>query len=101
VDQAEPFDERMRELRAGFIAMLPSRLETMRAALRELDRAALQSEAHRLAGTGVSYGLPELTVWGRDVERKCKDGLELPALAVDLDALAALIARLAPLDAVG
>jgi hypothetical protein len=40
----------------------------------------------------VSYGLPQLTAWGRDVERKIKSGAALAALDADLDQLARLIA---------
>ncbi len=87
----------MRALRDGFVAGLPERLATMRAALRADDRATLQHEAHRLAGTGVSYGLPQLTDWGRDVERKLKAGAPLPSVASDLDAFSDLIARCQPI----
>ena len=86
----------MRALRDGFIAGLPARLTMMRDALRSDDRATLQYEAHRLAGTGVSYGLPQLTSWGRDVERKIKSGAALAALVEDLDELAELIASVEP-----
>lgn len=82
----------MRQLRDGFVAGLPARLAMMRAALRADDRATLQHEAHRLAGTGVSYGLPQLTSWGRDVEKKVKGGAPLAAFEPDLDKLSALIA---------
>lgn len=91
----------MRALRDGFVAGLPERLATMRAALGGDDRAALQYEAHRLAGTGVSYGLPQLTAWGRDVEKKLKSGAPLAAVAADLDALSSLIASLEPGDWLG
>ena len=95
---AEPFEERMRQLREGYIASLPARLETMRTALRGEDRATLQQEAHRLAGTGLSYGLPELTTWGREVERKCKAGATLEAFVGDLDELSGMIVQLMPSD---
>jgi HPt (histidine-containing phosphotransfer) domain-containing protein len=102
VDSGAAFEERMRELREGFVASLPARLEAMRVALRTDDLPTVQREAHRLAGTGLSYGLPELTTWGRAVERKCKAGEPLASLAADLDELSAMIAALAhPLDAVG
>lgn len=91
----------MRALREGFVAGLPARLATMRAALRADDRATLQHEAHRLAGTGVSYGLPQLTTWGREVERKVKGGAPLSAFAVDLEQLSALIASVEPGECVG
>jgi HPt (histidine-containing phosphotransfer) domain-containing protein len=101
VDTAEPFEERMRHLREGYIASLPARLETMRLALRGEDRATLQQEAHRLAGTGQSYGLPQLTTWGREVERKCKAGAALEAIVVDLDALSRMLLEIVPLDGTG
>lgn len=101
MDAQERFEERIRALRAGFIMGLPDRLATMRAALRRDDRATLQHEAHRLAGTGVSYGLPELTTWGRDVERKLKSGATLAALDADLDTLSDFIARVVPQSAAG
>lgn len=102
MDSGAAFEERMRELREGFVAGLPARVEAMRAAVAGDDRETVQREAHRLAGTGLSYGLPELTTWGRAVERKCKAGEPLAALVADLEALAALIAGLTqPLDAVG
>ena len=84
VDSQARFEERMRALRQGFVAGLPDRLATMRAALRADDRATLLHEAHRLAGTGVSYGVPQLTSWGREVEKKVKGGAPLVALADDL-----------------
>lgn len=86
----------MRELRDGFVAGLPARLATMQAALRADDRATLQYEAHRLAGTGVSYGLPQLTSWGRAVEKKVKGGAPLAAFEPDLEKLAAFIASVDP-----
>ncbi|MCU1280708.1 MAG: Hpt domain [bacterium] len=91
----------MRALREGFVAGLPARLATMRSALLADDRATLQHEAHRLAGTGVSYGLPQLTSWGREVEKKVKAGAPLLALADDLERLSALIASVGPAEWLG
>jgi HPt (histidine-containing phosphotransfer) domain-containing protein len=101
VDTAEPFEERMRQLREGYISSLPARLEAMRLALRGQDRATLQQEAHRLAGTGQSYGLPQLTTWGREVERKCKAGATLEAFVGDLDTLSRLILEITPIELTG
>ena len=101
MDSQARFEERMRALRQGFVAGLPERLATMRAALRADDRATLQHEAHRLAGTGVSYGLPQLTSWGRDVERKLKGGAPLLALIDDLDELSSIIASVEPIELTG
>ena len=84
----------MRALRDGFVAGLPGRLETMRAAMRADDRATLQHEAHRLAGTGVSYGLPQLTSWGRAVEKKLKSGAPLASVVEELEELSSIISSL-------
>jgi HPt (histidine-containing phosphotransfer) domain-containing protein len=94
VDSQARFEERMRALRDGFVAGLPARLATMRAALRADDRGTLQYEAHRLAGTGVSYGLPQLTSWGRELEKKVKGGAPLTALDAEVEYFASLIASL-------
>jgi HPt (histidine-containing phosphotransfer) domain-containing protein len=101
VDSQARFEERMRALREGFVAGLPERLATMRAALRSDDRATLQHEAHRLAGTGVSYGLPQLTSWGREIEKKAKSGAPLATFSEDLDELSSLIASVEPIELTG
>jgi HPt (histidine-containing phosphotransfer) domain-containing protein len=95
------FEERFVGLRDAFVGALPGRLEGMRAALAQQDREALRQEAHRLAGTGVSYGVPELTVWGRSVEQLCRQGATAGELGHALDELAALIARIAPASVLG
>ena len=83
-DTLVPFEERMRGLRAGFVAGLPARLEMMRLAQRDEDRTTLQREAHRLSGTGLSYGFPQLTQWGREVEQRCKMVVANPAMEVNV-----------------
>ena len=93
MDSQARFEERMRALRDGFVAGLPERLATMRAALRADDRATLQHEAHRLAGTGVSYGLAAADVVGpRGRAARSRAARRWPALDADLEALSALIA---------
>ena len=96
MDSQARFEERLRALRDGFVAGLPDRLVTMRAALRRDDRATVQHEAHRLAGTGESYGLPALTAWGRQVEQQCRSGASVAALDAALDAFEALILVVPP-----
>jgi HPt (histidine-containing phosphotransfer) domain-containing protein len=83
--------ERLRFLRQGYLAGLPARLVVIRAAQKAGDRTALQLEAHRLAGTGVSYGAPMLSEWGQRVERKCKSDVPLTELADEVDILSHLI----------
>jgi HPt (histidine-containing phosphotransfer) domain-containing protein len=101
VDGQARFEARIRGLRADYFAALPARLATMRAALEREDLLAVQYEAHRLAGTGLSYGFPELTEWGRTVEKAIKDGAAAAVLAAELDRLSELIVTLAPLAIAG
>jgi HPt (histidine-containing phosphotransfer) domain-containing protein len=100
VDSQARFEERLAALRDAFVGGLPARLDGLRAALAAGDRVAVQVEAHRLAGTGVSYGLPELTQWGRAVEQLCKTGAARPTIDAELeralDELAVLVASLRP-----
>jgi HPt (histidine-containing phosphotransfer) domain-containing protein len=101
VDGQARFEARIRGLRADYVAALPARLLTMRAALEREDRTTLHYEAHRLAGTGMSYGFPQLTEWGRSVEKAIKAGAESAVLAAELDRLSELIVVLAPLELAG
>jgi HPt (histidine-containing phosphotransfer) domain-containing protein len=85
------FQERLRGLLQDYLDGLPERLSAVREAFSGNDRIALQYQAHRLAGSGVSYGAPELTDWGREVERKCKEGVPLADLEPDIERLSQLI----------
>jgi HPt (histidine-containing phosphotransfer) domain-containing protein len=96
VDSQARFEERLAALRDAFVGGLPSRLDGLRAALAAGDRVMVQQEAHRLAGTGVSYGIPELTDWGRAVEQLCKAEAPTTELGRALDELALLVASLLP-----
>jgi HPt (histidine-containing phosphotransfer) domain-containing protein len=88
------FQERLRGLLQDYVAGLPGRLTALREAVVLNDRVGFQHQAHRLAGTGLSYGAPELTDWGREVERKCKAGVPLTELEPDIDRLSRLIGAL-------
>jgi len=50
-------DERLRELRARFLADVPRRLDRVQALLKT-DRDAARREAHNLKGTAASLELP-------------------------------------------
>lgn len=96
MDSQARFEERMAALRDTFVGGLPPRLEAMRAALDAGDRETLHREAHRLAGTGQSYGLPEITTYGRELEHLCRDGAEPPELRRALEKLEMIVASLCP-----
>ncbi|MCA9706391.1 MAG: Hpt domain-containing protein, partial [Myxococcales bacterium] len=69
----------MQRLRARYLASLPEkleRLESLRAQLEQGDEAAvepLRVLAHRLAGSGASYGWPEISEAGERLEQASPD----------------------------
>lgn len=77
--------EARKRLQARFIAGLPDRLDAMLALRDRLAAgdpsapAEAHSFGHQYAGTGASFGYPELTALGRTLEDASDDRL-LPAL---------------------
>jgi diguanylate cyclase (GGDEF)-like protein len=95
----DPPDEALVELQREYLAEFPERLEELRAdiaafrALRPEAAASLKTRLHRLAGSGGSYGFPEISVVAREMEQwmatKPAPG-EAPRLDAAVDRLAAL-----------
>lgn len=90
------FEERLRQLRATFIGSLPGRIERLRGALERLPsdpsaRATVREIAHQLSGTGTSYGYPQLSTWGREVEAMCKAESDVAALSAATDSLTVIV----------
>ena len=95
----DPLDDAMLELQHEYLAEFPDRLEELRTdiaafrALRPEAAAALKSHFHRLAGSGGSYGFPEIGVVAREMEQwmatKPAPG-EAPRLDDAVERLAAL-----------
>lgn len=77
--------EARKRLQARFIAGLPDRIDAMLALRGRLAagdpsaHAEAHSFGHQYAGTGTSFGYPELTELGRALEAASEDRL-LPAL---------------------
>ena len=78
----EAFRGRLEALRRDFVNGLPSRLEALRDAVRAglagpgpgaSPWAELQGEAHRLAGSGATFGLPEVSARAAELERGLAD----------------------------
>ncbi len=92
MDPQARLQERLEALRVEFVGGLPARLGVMRRALAAGDRETLRREAHRLAGTGASYGLPRMGEWGRATEQRVRAGADAAELATALEQLAELIA---------
>jgi diguanylate cyclase (GGDEF)-like protein len=95
-------DDELIELQREYLLELPQRLEELRAdisafrALRPEAATSLKSRFHRLAGTGGSYGFPEISMVAREMEQwmatKPAPG-EAPRLEAAVDRLAALFRR--------
>ncbi|HET7469569.1 MAG TPA: Hpt domain-containing protein, partial [Gemmatimonadales bacterium] len=70
----DPLDDALIELQREYLAEFPERLEELRTdiaafrALRPEAAASLKSRFHRLAGSGGSYGFPEISVVAREME---------------------------------
>lgn len=65
-------DPDLRALVEMFAAELPDRLESLAQAQREADFQALSTLAHQLKGAGGSYGYPQLTELGAEMEQAFK-----------------------------
>jgi HPt (histidine-containing phosphotransfer) domain-containing protein len=95
----DSLDEAMLELQREYLAEFPVSLEELRddiaafRALRPEAAAALKARFHRLAGSGGSYGFPEISLIACEMEQwmatKPAPG-EAPRLDAALDRLAAL-----------
>jgi diguanylate cyclase (GGDEF)-like protein len=97
------WEETLRELRGEFVRGSLQRVEKMRGMLRALDaspadaalRHELRVQFHGLAGSGSTYGLPEVTRLGLTGERLLIDADEARALeASSLRSLAGLVDEL-------
>lgn len=93
---------RIKELGQAYAAALPgyvTRFQTGVARLSrtrdlaevERERNGLREIAHKLAGTAGLYGFPELSAWGKQTQKLCRDA-PVDALAAAARTLAELVA---------
>jgi HPt (histidine-containing phosphotransfer) domain-containing protein len=54
-------DSTLQSLRGSYAKALPARIEHLRRLWRQQDAGELQREAHKLRGSGESYGFPEVS----------------------------------------
>jgi diguanylate cyclase (GGDEF)-like protein len=95
----DPLDDALLQLQHEYLAAFPGRIEELRTdiaafrALRPEAAAALRMHFHRLAGSGGSYGFPEISTVAREMENwmatKPAPG-EAPRLDAAVDHLATL-----------
>ena len=55
-------------LKEHYLKSFPSKLELLSAAIRENDFESIQRLGHQLRGSGSSYGFPEITAIGSEIE---------------------------------
>jgi HPt (histidine-containing phosphotransfer) domain-containing protein len=93
---------RIQELSVAYAAALPGYVTQFqkgvaslaRAAdpdVAERERAALREIAHKLAGSAGLHGFPELSAWGKQTQKLCREA-PIDALDGAARALAALVA---------
>jgi HPt (histidine-containing phosphotransfer) domain-containing protein len=60
------------DLKKDYIADLPNKITLITALLKSGDSDLLETEFHKLKGTGQTYGVPEVTRLGEMIESICQ-----------------------------
>lgn len=72
------------ELQKDYVASIPHKIATISEYWRTQKLEDLQTEYHKLKGTGRTYGLPEVTQLGEALEALCISGSSSLPIAVPL-----------------
>lgn len=67
-------DDVLAELRKTYLEALPGRADLIEGLHKQGRYAEVETEFHKLKGTGKTYGLPEVTAIGEVAERLCEAG---------------------------
>lgn len=67
-------DDVLAELRKTYLDALPARADQIEKLLSQGLYNEVETEFHKLKGTGKTYGLPEVTMIGEVAERLCEHG---------------------------
>lgn len=59
-------------LQKSYLASMPEKISNLQALFQANDLVKLETEYHKLKGTGRTYGLPEVTQLGALLERICQ-----------------------------
>ena len=80
--------EVMKKLQEEYIATFPTKLQILRDGSAKNDLAILKQQFHKLAGSGSTYSMPEITQLGRASEeyigRNAKPDKQILDQAIDL-----------------
>ena len=71
------FEDMMKELQKEYIENLPNKIDLIEGLHTTVDRKGLESAFHKIKGTGKTYGVPELSILAKVVERICKEDKNL------------------------
>lgn len=67
-------DDILAELRKTYLDALPARADLIESLFNKGEYSEVETEFHKLKGTGKTYGLPEVTAIGEVAERLCENG---------------------------
>lgn len=67
------------ELRKDYLNSLPDIIVEIKSALEQEDWEVIEKHFHRFAGSGQTYGLPDITVVGRGIETYLQKNPEDPS----------------------
>lgn len=71
-------------LQKTYLASIPEKVKNLEALFKANDLEKLETEYHKLKGTGRTYGLPEFTQLGATLERICETSAKSLPVAVPL-----------------
>lgn len=96
-------DDVLSELRKTYLEALPARADMIEGLFKNRQYIEVETEFHKLKGTGKTYGLPEVTSIGEVAERLCENGStsadeSVPAALNALRKVTVARAKGAPLD---
>jgi hypothetical protein len=78
------FEELLEELRKGYLASMPDKIANIERLWEARELQLLETEYHKLKGTGRTYGLPEVSQLGMALERLCEIAPHTLANAIPL-----------------
>lgn len=72
-DKNFKLEEMLKDLKIEYIAALPKVITKIEAFAAEGDKNMIREEFHKLKGTGKTYGLDEVSIYGNIFEKLCID----------------------------
>ena len=66
-------EEMMAELQKEYLASFPNKISAIKAHAEENNMDELKNDFHKLKGTGLTYGIPEVSELALKMEDLCKD----------------------------